>query len=165
MWQTAATDSVASLIEAAIYAETARIDLGQTMYGPQYPHSFRHQAHTGRNGGGALRPSILPARTKIADFPFGHIPEGFSSIPRPTRFREMCNVQRKIVVVPMASVGKSMAAWPMKKSGAHFPMARDEDAQRILVHFGPPKACRDSPNRVERVVASLARAAMDDDLL
>jgi len=90
-------------------------------------------------------------------------PEGFQLDPKTNQIFVNVPRAKKIVVLDGIS-GKSTAAWPMKESGANFPMALDEDAQRILVAFRTPGRLSVFSARDGESVASVALCGDADDL-
>src|SRR5262249_50692904 len=130
-------DGAVRLFRGADYAQIARIDLGDDA------DNIRIDPTTKRVfvGYGAGRiATIDPAtRTKIADFRLPAHPEGFQLDSKHNQI--LVNVPRARAIAALDSgSGQTKALWPMKQSGANFPMALDEDAQRVLVAFrSPPK--------------------------
>jgi hypothetical protein len=130
-------DGSVRLYRGADYAETGRIDLGDDADNIRIDPTTKHVL-AGYGSGGIA--TIDPAtRTKTADFPLPAHPEGFQLDLKNNQI--LVNVPRaKAIVVLDGGSGQRKALWPMKESGANFPMAIDEDAQRILVAFrSPPK--------------------------
>lgn len=130
-------DGSVRLYRGADYAETARIDLGDDADNIRIDPTTKH-VFVGYGSGGIA--TIDPAtRTKIADFPLSAHPEGFQLDLKNNQI--LVNVPRaKAIAVLDGGSGQRKALWPMRESGANFPMVIDEDAQRILVAFrSPPK--------------------------
>jgi YVTN family beta-propeller protein len=142
-------DGSVRLYRGGDYSETGRIDLGDDA------DNIRIDPDTGRvligYGGGAIATVDPATRTKVADFRLPAHPEGFQ-IDRKTN-QIFVNVPRSAAIVALDPVtGKQRAAWPMKDAGGNFPMALDEDAQRILVAFrSPPRLGAFSARDGERI--------------
>jgi len=128
-------DGSVRLYRGADYAETGRIDLGDDADNIRINPDTRHVLVG--YGAGAIA-TINPAmRTKIADFPLPVHPEGFQLDRKNNQI--LVNVPRARAIVALDGVtGQQKAAWPMKDAGGNFPMALDEDAQRVLVAFRNP---------------------------
>ena len=130
-------DGSVRLYRGADYAETGRIDLGDDADNIRVDPATK-RVLIGYGGGGIA--TIDPAtRTKIADFPLPTHPEGFQLDRKNNQI--LVNVPRaRAIAVLDGGSGQPKALWSTKESGANFPMALDEDAQRILVAFrSPPK--------------------------
>jgi DNA-binding beta-propeller fold protein YncE len=88
-------------------------------------------------GEGALGVLDPASRSKIADFPLPAHPESFQLDSATNQI--FVNVPgSKTIVVLDGTTGRQKARWPLKDAGANFPMAVDQDAQRILVGFRAP---------------------------
>jgi len=117
------------------YAETGRIDLGDDADNVRIDPDTKHVLVG--YGAGAIA-TIDPARrTKIADFPLPVHPEGFQLDRKNNQILVNLPRARAIAVLDSAN-GQRKAVWPIKESGANFPIALDEDAQRVLVAFRAP---------------------------
>jgi YVTN family beta-propeller protein len=128
-------DGSVRLYRGADYAEAGRISLGDDADNIRIDTDTKH-IFVGY-GGGAIATIDPATRTKIADFRLPAHPEGFQ-LDRKTN-RIFVNVPRSRAIVTLdASSGQQKATWPMKDAGANFPMALDEDAQRVLVAFRNP---------------------------
>jgi DNA-binding beta-propeller fold protein YncE len=128
-------DGSVRLYRGADYAETSRIDLGDDA------DNVRIEPDTKRvlvgYGAGAIATIDPTRRTKIADFPLPAHPEGFQ-LDRANN-QIIVNVPRaRAIAVLDSGSGQPKALWRMKESGANFPMALDEDTQRVLVAFRTP---------------------------
>jgi YVTN family beta-propeller protein len=128
-------DGSVRLYRGADYAETGRIDLGDDADNIRIDPDTKHVLIG--YGGGAIA-TIDPAkRVKIADFRLPAHPEGFQFDRKTNQI--FVNVPRSRAIVTLDAIsGQQKAAWPMKDAGANFPMALDEDAQRVLVAFRSP---------------------------
>ncbi len=114
-------------------------------------------------GAGAIA-TIDPARrTKIADFRLPAHPEGFQLDHKNNQVLVNLPRARAIAVLDGVS-GQRKALWPMKESGANFPMAVDEDAQRVLVAFRAPGRLAVFSTRTGESVASVELCGDADDL-
>ena len=130
-------DGSVRLYRGEDYAETGRIDLGDDADNIRVDPTTKHVL-VGYGAGGIA--TIDPAtRTKIAAFPLPAHPEGFQLDLKNNQI--VVNVPRaRAIAVLDGGSGQRKALWSMKESGANFPMALDEDAQRVLVAFrSPPK--------------------------
>jgi YVTN family beta-propeller protein len=86
-------------------------------------------------GRGALAVIDPTSRAKTADIPLEAHPEGFQ-LSGARIFVNLPDVRQIAVVDRLA--GKVGASWTMADARANFPMAIDEDAQRVLVAFRSP---------------------------
>jgi len=114
-------------------------------------------------GAGAIA-TIDPARRiKIANFPLPVHPEGFQLDHKNSQILVNLPRARAIAVLDRMS-GQPKAVWPMKESGANFPIALDEDTERVLVAFRtPPKLGVFSAHNGESI-ASVELCGDADDL-
>jgi DNA-binding beta-propeller fold protein YncE len=87
-------------------------------------------------GGGALAVIDADNRRRIADIRLPGHPESFQLDPSSNRIYVNVPNRRSIVVVD-PETGKQTASWPMTM-GANFPMALDQETQRVLVMFRNP---------------------------
>lgn len=128
-------DGSVRLYRGADYAETGRIELGNDADNIRVDPITGHVLIGYGKGGIA---TIDPAtRTKIADFPLPAHPEGFQLDRKNNQI--IVNVPHAAAIAVLdRSSGQPKARWPAKESGPNFPMALDEDAQRILVAFRAP---------------------------
>src|SRR5215468_4838649 len=154
-------DGSVRLYRGTDYAETGRIDLGDDADNIRINPDTRHVLVG--YGAGAIA-TINPAmRTKIADFPLPVHPEGFQLDRKNNQI--LVNVPRARAIVALDGVtGQQKAAWPMKDSGANFPMALDEDAQRVLVAFRSPGRLGAFSARDGESLASVELCGDADDL-
>ena len=154
-------DGSVRLYRGSDYAETGRIDLGDDADNVRVDPSTKHVL-IGYGSGGIA--TIDPAtRTKIADFPLQVHPEGFQLDRKNNQI--LVNVPRaRAIAVLDSGSGRPKALWPMKESGANFPMALDEEAQRILVAFRGPGRLAVFSARDGESVASVELCGDADDL-
>src|SRR5215813_11984069 len=128
-------DGSVRLYRGADYTQTGRIDLGDDADNVRIDPDTKHVLVG--YGAGAIA-TIDPARrTKIADFPLPVHPEGFQLDRKNNQILVNLPRARAIAVLDSAN-GQRKAVWPIKESGANFPIALDEDAQRVLVAFRAP---------------------------
>jgi DNA-binding beta-propeller fold protein YncE len=154
-------DGSVRLFRGADYAETGRIDLGDDADNVRIKPDTKHVLVG--YGAGAIA-TINPAtRTKIADFPLPVHPEGFQLDRKNNQILVNLPRLRAIAVLDGVS-GQPKALWPMKESGANFPIALDEDAQRILVAFRAPGRLAVFSARDGESVASVELCGDADDL-
>jgi len=154
-------DGSVRLFRGADYAETGRIDLGDDADNVRIDPDTKHVLVG--YGAGAIA-TIDPARrTKIADFRLPAHPEGFQLDHKNNQVLVNLPRARAIAVLDGVS-GQRKALWPMKESGANFPMAVDEDAQRVLVAFRAPGRLAVFSTRTGESVASVELCGDADDL-
>jgi DNA-binding beta-propeller fold protein YncE len=154
-------DGSVRLYRGAEYAETSRIDLGDDA------DNVRVDPDTRRvlvgYGAGAIAMIDPARRTKIADFRLPAHPEGFQFDRKTNQI--FVNVPRSKAIVTLDAIsGQRMAVWPMKDAGANFPMALDEDAQRVLVAFRSPAKLGAFSARDGESLASVELCGDADDL-
>lgn len=129
-----AGDGSVRLFRASDYAPTGRIDLGDDA------DNIRLDIAADRilvgYGSGALAVIDLKSGKKIANIPLKAHPESFQ-LDRSTG-RIFVNVPkaREIAVVDRHA-GRQISSWPMRNE-TNFPMALDQEAQRVLVVFRSP---------------------------
>ncbi len=154
-------DGSVRLYRGADYAEAGRIDLSDDADNVRIDPNSGHVL-IGYGAGGIAR--IDPTtRTKIADFPLPAHPEGFQLDRRNNQI--IVNVPRARAIAVFDSVsGQQKPVWPMKERGANFPMALDEDAQRVLVAFRSPGRLVVFSARDGEGVASVELCGDADDL-
>jgi len=154
-------DGSVRLFRGADYVETGRIDLGDDADNVRIDTDTKHVLVG--YGAGAIA-TIDPARrTKIADFRLPAHPEGFQLDHKNNQVLVNLPRARAIAVLDGVS-GQRKALWPMKESGANFPMAVDEDAQRVLVAFRAPGRLAVFSARDGESVASVELCGDADDL-
>src|SRR5262249_50393174 len=128
-------DGSVRLYRGADYAETGRIDLGDDA-GNVRIDSDSKRGLVGY-GSGAIAVVDPVIRTKIADFTLPVHPEGFQFDRRNNQI--LVNVPRARAILTLDGVsGEPKMAWPMNDRGGNFPMAFDEETQRVLVAFRNP---------------------------
>ena len=154
-------DGSVRVFRGADYAETGRIDLGDDADNVRIDPDTKHVLVG--YGAGAIA-TIDPARqTKIVDFRLPAHPEGFQLDHKNNQVLVNLPRARAIAVLDGVS-GQRKALWPMKESGANFPMAVDEDAQRVLVAFRAPGRLAVFSARTGESVASVELCGDADDL-
>ena len=154
-------DGSVRLYRGADYAEAGRIDLGDDADNVRVDPTVK-RVFVGYGGGGIA--TINPTtRTKIADFPLPVHPEGFQLDRRNNQI--IVNVPRaRAIAVLDGGTGQPMALWPVKETGANFPMAIDQEAQRVLVTFRAPGRLAAFSVRTGESVASVELCDDSDDL-
>jgi YVTN family beta-propeller protein len=130
-----AGDGSVRLYEAGDFKETGRIELGDDA------DNIRIDAGGNRLlvgfGSGAIAVIDAAKKSKIAEFPLPAHPESFQLDSKTNRI--FVNVPRsRIIVVIDALTGRPTTTWPMTDASGNFPMAFDDDAQRVLVAFRAP---------------------------
>jgi len=154
-------DGSVRLYRGADYAETGRIDLGDDSDNIRIDSAAR-RVFVGY-GGGAIATIDPATRTKVTDFPLPVHPEGFQLDRKNNQI--VVNVPRARAIVTLDVVsGQQKAAWPMKDAGGNFPMALDEDAQRVLVAFRNPAKLGVFSSRDGETIASVDLCGDADDL-
>lgn len=154
-------DGSVRLYRGADYAETGRIDLGDDADNIRLdPTTKRVLIGYGRGGIATINPTT---RTRIADFPLPVHPEGFQLDRRNDQIIVNVPHARAIAVLDSGS-GQPKALWPMKEGGANFPIALDEDSQRVLVAFRAPGRLAVLSARDGESVASVELCDDADDL-
>ena len=154
-------DGSVRLYRGADYAETGRIDLGDDADNIRIdPTTKRVLIGYGKGGIATIDPVT---RTKIADFPLPVHPEGFQ-LDRANN-QIIVNVPRaRAIAVLDSGSGQPKALWRVEGTGANFPMALDEEAQRILVAFRAPGRLAAFSARTGESVASVELCNDADDL-
>jgi YVTN family beta-propeller protein len=154
-------DGSVRLYRGADYAEAGRLNLGDDADNIRIDPDTKHVLVG--YGGGAIA-TIDPAkRTKISDFRLPAHPEGFQ-LDRKTN-QIFVNVPRSRAIVMLDGTGgQQKATWPMRNAGGNFPMALDEDAQRVLVAFRNPAKLGVFSARDGESIASVELCGDADDL-
>jgi DNA-binding beta-propeller fold protein YncE len=154
-------DGSVRLYRGTDYAETGRVNLGDDADNIRIDPDTKHVLIG--YGAGAIA-TIDPAkRVKIADFRLPAHPEGFQFDRKTNQI--FVNVPRSRAIVMLDAIsGQQKAAWPMKDAGANFPMALDEDAQRVLVAFRSPAKLGAFSARDGESLASVELCGDADDL-
>jgi YVTN family beta-propeller protein len=128
-------DGSVRLYRAADYTPTGRIDLGGDA------DNIRIDPAGNRvlvgYGSGAIATIDTTGRNKVADFPLPAHPESFQLDGKTNQIFVNVPNSRAIVVLD-AVTGQKKATWPLRSAGGNFPMALDEEAQRVLVAFRSP---------------------------
>jgi len=130
-------DGSLRLFQGSNYTASDRIDFGDDADNVRVDPSHQHVVVG--YGGGALAVIDGAKRTKISEARLPAHPEGFQLDP--TTGRAYVNVPnaRGIAVADLPS-SKVIAVWPVGGASANFPMALDNDSNRVLVVFrNPPK--------------------------
>src|SRR5262249_18223588 len=154
-------DGSVRLYRGADYSETGRIDLGDDADNIRIDPDTKHLL-VGYGSGGIA--TIDPAtRSKIADFRLPAHPEGFQFDRKNNQILVNMPAARAIAVLD-AGNGQQKALWRNKESGANFPMALDEDAQRVLVAFRSPGRLAVLSARDGQSVASVDVCGDADDV-
>ena len=154
-------DGSVRLYRGADYAETSRIDLGDDADNVRIEPGTKHVLVG--YGAGAIATIDPVTRTKIADFRLPAHPEGFQFDRKTNQI--FVNVPRSRAIVMLdGTSGQQKAAWPMKDAGGNFPMALDEDAQRVLVAFRSPAKLGVFSARDGESLASVELCGDADDL-
>jgi YVTN family beta-propeller protein len=154
-------DGSVRLYRGADYAETGRIDLGDDADNIRIdPTTKRVLIGYGKGGIATIDPVT---RTKIADFPLPVHPEGFQLDGANNQI--IVNVPRaRAIAVLDSGSGQPKALWRVEGTGANFPMALDEEAQRILVAFRAPGRLAAFSARTGESIASVELCNDADDL-
>lgn len=154
-------DGSVRMFRGADYSEIGRIALGDDADNIRIDPDTRHLL-VGYGAGGIA--TIDPAaRNKIADFRLPAHPEGFQFDSKNNQI--LVNLPRaRTIAVLDAGNGQSKAQWRIKESGANFPMALDEEAQRVLVAFRSPGRLAVFSTRDGQSVASVDVCGDADDL-
>jgi YVTN family beta-propeller protein len=130
-----AGDGSVRLYQAEDFKETGRIALGDDADNIRID-ADAHRVLVGY-GSGAIATIDGAKKTKITEFAVSAHPEGFQFDRKTNRI--FVNVPRaNAIVVIDGSTGKQPATWPMTTAGGNFPMAFDDDGQRVLVAFRSP---------------------------
>jgi hypothetical protein len=127
-------DGSLRLFQGPDYAANGRIDLGDDADNVRLDQAAK-RIIVGY-GGGALAVIDADSHRRIADIRLPAHPESFQ-LDSPSN-RIFVNVpNRRTIVMVDQETGKQTASWPMSM-GANFPMALDQEAQRVLVMFRNP---------------------------
>jgi DNA-binding beta-propeller fold protein YncE len=154
-------DGSVRLYRGGDYTETSRINLGDDA------DNIRIDPDAKRvligYGGGAIATIDPATRTKSADFRLPAHPEAFQ-IDRKTN-QIFVNVPRSSAIVMLdGATGQQKGTWSTKDAAGNFPMAIDDDAQRVLVAFrNPPRLGVFSAHDGERI-AGVELCGDADDL-
>jgi DNA-binding beta-propeller fold protein YncE len=154
-------DGSVRLYRGGDYTETGRINLGDDA------DNIRIDPDAKRvligYGGGAIATIDPATRTKSADFRLPAHPEAFQ-IDRKTN-QIFVNVPRSSAIVVLdGTTGQQKGTWSTKDAAGNFPMAIDDDAQRVLVAFrNPPRLGVFSARDGERI-AGVELCGDADDL-
>jgi DNA-binding beta-propeller fold protein YncE len=127
-------DGSVRLCQAGDCAAAGRIDLGDDADNIRVD-TAANRVFVGYGSGG-LAVIDPAARRKITEIPLRAHPESFQLARSSGRIFVNLPKKREIAIVDRAA-GKQIATWPMT-SGGNFPMALDEQTQRVLVAFRGP---------------------------
>jgi YVTN family beta-propeller protein len=154
-------DGSVRLYRGVDYTEIGRIELGDDADNIRIDGDTKHILVG--YGAGAIATIDPATRKKIADFRLPGHPEGFQFDRKTNQI--FVNVPRSRAIVTLDAIsGQRKAAWPMKEAGANFPMALDEDAQRVLVAFRSPAKLGVFSARDGESIASVELCGDADDL-
>jgi len=154
-------DGSVRLYRGTDYAETGRVNLGDDAHNIRIDPDTRHVLVG--YGAGAIATIDPATQTKIADFRLPAHPEGFQYGRKTNQI--FVNVPRSRAIVTVDAIsGQQKATWPMKDAGANFPMALDEDAQRVQVAFRSPARLGVFSARDGERVANVELCGDADDL-
>jgi DNA-binding beta-propeller fold protein YncE len=155
-----AGDGSVRLFRAEDFAAAGRVDLADDA------DNIRLDARANRvfvgYGSGALAVIDAAARNKIADIPLKAHPESFQLDSSTGLIFVNLPKAREIAVVDRAA-GKQIMSWSMRNEG-NFPMALDENAQRVLAVFRRPATLGVFSMRDGSVVARVETCGDADDL-
>jgi len=156
-----AGDGSVRMYQGGDFKETGRIELGDDA------DNIRIDAGTNRvlvgYGNGGIAVIDAAKKTKIAAFAVPAHPEGFLFDPKSNRIFVNIPKTRAIAVIDN-STGKQTATWPMTNAGGNFPIAFDDDAQRVLVAFRTPARLGAFSAADGRSVASVDLCGDADDV-
>jgi YVTN family beta-propeller protein len=125
------------LFAGAQYAEAGRIGLGSDADNVRVDAEANHIVVG--YGSGALAVIDAMSRRRIADVRLKAHPESFQLSEGGSRAYVNVPNAREIAVVDLKA-GRQIAGWPTRIAAANFPMALDEERQRVLSVFrGPAK--------------------------
>jgi YVTN family beta-propeller protein len=146
---------------AGDYTQTGRIDLGADA------DNIRVDPAGNRvlvgYGGGAIAAIDVTGRNKMAVFPLPAHPESFQLDGKTNQIFVNVPNSRAIVVLD-GGTGQKKATWSVRSGIGNFPMALDDEAQRVLVAFrSPPRLGAFSMSKGENV-ANIELCGDSDDL-
>jgi YVTN family beta-propeller protein len=128
-------DGSVRVYRADDYTQTGRIDLGGDA------DNIRIDPAANRvlvgYGNGAIAAIDAASGNKTATFPLPAHPESFQLDGKTNQIFVNVPDSRAIVVLDGVT-GQKKATWPLRSSLGNFPMALDDEAQRILVAFRSP---------------------------
>jgi YVTN family beta-propeller protein len=125
-----ATDGSVRMFQGAELAPSGKIELGDDADNIRVDAGAR-KVYIGY-GSGALAIIDPASRAKIGDIPLRAHPEGFQLAASRNRIFVNLPDARQIAAVDM-SAAKVGASWPLVGIGANFPMAIDDNGERVLV--------------------------------
>jgi DNA-binding beta-propeller fold protein YncE len=128
-------DGSVRLYRGADYAQAGRIDLGSDADNIRIDPAGK-RVLVGY-GSGAIAVIDTSGPRKTAEFPLPAHPESFQLDGKTNQI--FINVPNSRAIVVLDGVtGQKKATWPLRTSLGNFPMALDDEAQRILVAFRSP---------------------------
>jgi hypothetical protein len=143
------------------YKPAGRIDLGGDA------DNIRFSAATNRvfvgYGDGGLAKIDPVERKTVANLPLKAHPEGFQISDGTSRLFVNVPNAKSITVLDIAS-GQKSAEWAIRNARSNFPMALDEEAQRVLVVFRSPARLGAFAMRSGEEVAQAATCGDADDI-
>ena len=128
-------DGSVRLFRGADYTQAGRIDLGSDADNVRID-SVGNRVLVGY-GSGAIAVIDAAGPKKTTDFPLPAHPESFQFDGKTNQIFVNVPNSRAIVVLD-GLTGQKKATWPLRTSLGNFPMALDDEAQRILVAFRSP---------------------------
>jgi len=156
-----AGDGSVRLFAGADLAPAGRIDLGNDA------DNVRVEVQNGRvfigYGDGAVAVIDPAMRAKVAEIPLKAHPEGFQLDRTSDRIFVNLPDARQIAVANRRT-GKTEMTLPTKDARANFPMAIDEDEQRVLVVFRSPPKLTAFAMRDGSIMASISTCGDADDV-
>jgi hypothetical protein len=114
-------------------------------------------------GSGAIAAIDKTSHEKIAQFPLPAHPESFQIDGKTGQIFVNVPNSRAIMVLDGAT-GQTKATWPARNASGNFPMALDDEAQRILVAFRYPTRLGAFSMSNGENVANLEMCGDSDDL-
>jgi DNA-binding beta-propeller fold protein YncE len=128
-------DGSVRIYRAADYMQTGRINLGGDADNVRIDPA-RNRVLVGY-GSGAIAAIDTTSRDKTAQFSLPAHPESFQIGGKTGQIFVNVPNSRAIILLDGAT-GQTKATWPTRNATGNFPMALDEEAQRILVAFRYP---------------------------
>jgi DNA-binding beta-propeller fold protein YncE len=156
-----AGDGSIRLFEGENYSPTGRIDLGDDADNVRI-EPVTHRVFVGY-GRGALAEIDATQRRKAADIALRAHPESFQLDSRSERIFVNVPDARAVAVVDR-STRKQSASWSTRGNGANFPMAIDENSDRVLVIFRNPAKLVALEMQSGTLRSSVATCGDSDDL-
>jgi DNA-binding beta-propeller fold protein YncE len=155
-----AGDGSVRIFRADTYEPAGRIDLGEDA------DNIRVDVASNRvfvgYGNGALAVIDAAAASTASTIPLNAHPEGFQLARSSTQIFVNVPQKREIALVDR-NTGKQNASWPLK-SGGNFPMALDDESQRVIVAFRSPSTLGVFSARDGSPVANVESCGDADDV-